>query len=513
MPELGHDQGLYMVVFHDQGEVVSEVKGTASGSDTEHQLEQLEADLARAREELERTVQDLEAANEELKSSNEELLSMNEELQSANEELETSKDEVQAANAALASANNDLRNLLRSMRLATLFLDVENRIRSFTPVTSELYNITSQDIGRPFDHFTHHFDHLPAMPDAERLADGRVVEDEACHRDGRWFLRRVVAYHSGADRFEGSIVTFVDISAQKAMQGQLAEAERQVKEQLVELDTLYQTAPIGMALIDRELRFQRINDLLANINGLPAADHIGRSIYDVVPDLAPQAEPLFRRVLDDGETIGPFELAGETQGTAGEQHVWQETFVPVRDREGNITSASVTALDITGRKQIEDKIRDSQSRLAKVLDGLAALVGLLELDGTLIEANRTALKLAGLQRDAVIGKKFWDAYWWSYDPDVQARLKQSIERATKGELVRYDVDVRIGDNQFATIDFQLSPLKDDAGRVTHIVPSALDISERKRFEETQNLLIDELNHRVRNTLDRGEVDRLPDPTS
>ncbi len=152
------------------------------------------------------------------------------------------------------------------------------------------------------------------------------------------------------------------------------------------------------------------------------------------------------------------------------------------------------------RDEANRAFRLSADRLAKVLEGVPALAGLLEPDGTLIEASSRILKPAGLQPTDVIGKKLWDCFWWNYDDIVQNDLKQAVARAASGELVRYDVEVRVGEDRMATIDFQLSPLRDQSGHITHLVPSAIDITERKRSEHVQRLLIDELNHRVRNTL-------------
>src|SRR5919107_3935811 len=165
MPDLGREDGLYMLVFQDHGPPLRRTGDEgAPHPDADAVIEGLERELLRTREDLERAVQDLEAANEELKSSNEELLSMNEELQSANEELETSKEEVQGANQALAAANADLENLLRSTRIATVFLDRDGLVRTFTPAAVEIYNLRSTDNGRPLDELRSHLRDLPDLP-------------------------------------------------------------------------------------------------------------------------------------------------------------------------------------------------------------------------------------------------------------------------------------------------------------------------------------------------------------
>jgi PAS domain S-box-containing protein len=106
----------------------------------------------------------------------------------------------------------------------------------------------------------------------------------------------------------------------------------------------------------------------------------------------------------------------------------------------------------------------------------------LSPDGMLLEANRAALEAAGLRAEDVLGLPFEEAYWWSYDPEVQRQLRAAIQRAAGGESSRYDVVVRLGPDRYEPIDFTISPLRDDDGQVTHLVPSAIVITERVEAE-------------------------------
>jgi PAS domain S-box-containing protein len=125
-------------------------------------------------------------------------------------------------------------------------------------------------------------------------------------------------------------------------------------------------------------------------------------------------------------------------------------------------------------------LETEQARLRQVLDRLFAFVGVLTPDGVLIEANHAPLEAAGLTIEDVIGKPFWDCFWWSYDPAVQAQLQAAVARAAAGETPRYDVPVRMRGGALMTIDFQLAPLRDASGRITHLIPSAVDVTERER---------------------------------
>lgn len=118
-----------------------------------------------------------------------------------------------------------------------------------------------------------------------------------------------------------------------------------------------------------------------------------------------------------------------------------------------------------------------------VLDNLFAFVGVLDLDGTMVEVNRAPLEAAGIAISDVLGKKFWDCYWWAHSEEVRERLRDACERAARGELIRYDEVVRMAGDTRMVIDFQLAPLRDDGGRVTHLIPSAINITERRRALE------------------------------
>jgi PAS domain S-box-containing protein len=126
---------------------------------------------------------------------------------------------------------------------------------------------------------------------------------------------------------------------------------------------------------------------------------------------------------------------------------------------------------------------ESAELMRRLLDTLFAFVGVVELDGTLIEANRAPLEAAGIPASDVIGKKFWDCFWWNYSSEVQFQLIDACERAKGGEIVRYDVPVRIAGGGLMWIDFQLAPLRDGQGRITHLIPSAIDLTRRQRAEK------------------------------
>jgi PAS domain S-box-containing protein len=157
----------------------------------------------------------------------------------------------------------------------------------------------------------------------------------------------------------------------------LQRAERETRREVAEIRAIYDTAPVGLCVLDRELRYVRINDRLAEINGLAAANHIGRTVRDVVPRLADAAEPLMRRVIEAGEPVLDVELSGETAASPGETRYWVEHFLPLRDDAGVPFGLNVLVEDVTERRRAELEIRDAYEKArtaVKERDSVLAVV-------------------------------------------------------------------------------------------------------------------------------------------
>ena len=249
-----------------------------------------------------------------------------------------------------------------------------------------------------------------------------------------------------------------------------------------EIDALYASNTIGLTLVSRDMTFVRINRALAETNGRPPEHHIGRKVADVVPGLAAQAGRMMAELVRTRRPLGPIDMVGETPARPGDVRVWTQTWTPVVDAAGEVLAASIVSIEVTEARRAQAALEARASDTRRILDGVIAFVGRLDPDGTLTEANQPAIDAAGLGRDEVIGRKFWDCYWWAYSEDSQARLRTAVARAAAGEPQRYDVEIRVAGDGRMWIDFQLIPQRDAAGRVVEIVPSAVDITERRRAD-------------------------------
>lgn len=156
--------------------------------------------------------------------------------------------------------------------------------------------------------------------------------------------------------------------------------------------------------------------------------------------------------------------------------------LPYITPEGHTEGTVVTFIDLTERRRYEAELRESEARLRSVIDSMFAFVGVLDIDGTLLEVNQAPLGGGRMRRDEVIGLHFWDCAWFAYDSQVRERLRDAFSRAQQGEIVRYDEVVATAAGKRIHIDFMLQPVYRDAV-LQFVIPSAVDVTHRVLAEE------------------------------
>ena len=239
-------RGMVMIIFTDVATPPAEkTKAGSKKAPAGHaKAGALEQELERLREELQTTREEMQSSQEELKSTNEELQSTNEELQSTNEELTTSREEMQSMNEELqtvnaeqlskmdelARINNDMRNLLNSTEIVTVFLDNDLHIRRFTTGADKLFNLIPGDVGRPLSDIASDLIY-PAMTDEAREVLRTLVfsEKQITTTDGRWYFVRIMPYRTADDVIGGLVITFSNITAAKALEAELRQKIAELK--------------------------------------------------------------------------------------------------------------------------------------------------------------------------------------------------------------------------------------------------------------------------------------------
>ena len=241
-------RGMVLIVFSDVP-VLAEPDDAAHPKSrkgiTSKRQKELEIELQRSLEDIQSLREEMQTSQEELKSTNEELQSTNEELQSTNEELTTSKEEMQSLNEELQTvnielqskiadfgrANDDMKNLLNSTEIATLFIDKELNIRRFTDQVTSIFKLRMTDIGRPFTDLVSNLRYPEIEIHARQvLKTLSSIETAISTNDNRWLNVRIMPYRTLDDRIDGLVMTFTDITLAKRLEFELKKANEDLRE-------------------------------------------------------------------------------------------------------------------------------------------------------------------------------------------------------------------------------------------------------------------------------------------
>jgi two-component system CheB/CheR fusion protein len=400
LPPDGAADPLYMLVFRDVGGIKPELESepTHTTDDVESaNVNQLEKELRDTRERLQITTEELESSNEELKSSNEELSSINEELQSSNEELETSKEELQSINEELQTvnselnirvdelsrANNDIANLLESTQIATVFLDRELCIKSFTPATRDLFRLVESDVGRPLAHVRARFPSDGLQADIEQVLQrlGTIERQIDGTESGTRYIMRVLPYRTVDNVIAGVVVTFVDVTKISRAEEKIGTLTHDLRNRIESLETLLNLVPVGIVIAeDGKIQEFRANRRAAELAGerLSGARITSTpTVLDVVRDgkTVDAVDQPLATAIRTGEAVAEYEARIERPGSAGVDVMVSAT--PLFDDQGKVRGAISTLVDISFQKNAERAqerlLHELQHRVKNILATITAL--------------------------------------------------------------------------------------------------------------------------------------------
>ena len=313
---------LTLVAFHELvGQKALKGRKVAHpGKTSLKRIAELEQELRFAQESLQTSIEEMETSNEELKSMNEELQSTNEELQSTNEELETSKEEMQSLNEELVTVNselqgkvdelsqlnNDMKNLLDSTHIATVFLDMQLRIKRFTPDATRIVNLIPSDIERPLSHIASNLQREDLTRDAQTVLETLIPKEVVVKTDDlRTFLMRMMPYRTVDNHIDGVVMTFTDIGAEHLLEAARDFAQgiiETVRQPLVVLDAqmrvlqanhaFYQTFAVNPKLTEQRVFFE-----------------LGNGQWNI-----PQLRELLRKILSENSRVQDFKVKHDFPG-------------------------------------------------------------------------------------------------------------------------------------------------------------------------------------------------------
>lgn len=299
-------KNLIVVVFNDTSYLQEKdiLNSRASKADSSIDINELKTELNKSLEELKNTREEMITSQEELESANEELQSTNEELQSTNEELTTSKEEMQSMNEELQTintelqrkirdftqTNTDMKNLLNSTGIATLFLDKELNIRRFTDEVSTVFKIRNTDVGRPITEIVTDLIYPEMDAHAKQVIKNLItIETIINTKDGRWFNIRIMPYRTIDDRIDGLVITFFNITVNKKLEIELKEAnkviqskQKEIQESEIEYRNFFESAKEGILILNFENgKIIDINSFLIQLLGYSKEQILEKKIWEI----------------------------------------------------------------------------------------------------------------------------------------------------------------------------------------------------------------------------------------
>ncbi len=529
--------GYVLVLFEEsRDQVPGEAESAPAGEPAARQLEE---ELIRVKAQMRGTVEQYEVQAEEAKAANEELQAINEELRSTAEELETSQEELQSLNEELQTVNqelkvkieevghtnDDLRNLMSSTEIGTIFVDRSLRVKLFTPRVRDLFNLIPADVGRPLLDINSKLTRNTLAADLDAVLDRlQTIEREVESRDGPWYLMRLLPYRTADDRIDGVVLTFLEVTEQHRAQDVLRDTQQR-QEYLLQLS-------------------DALRDLSepAEIQGTASrvlGEHLGAGrAYYVAIDEAAGEYVVARDWHQAGETSHArrYPLASWPMPWMADGRTWSFTDVNTdpalpddhRDayRENAIGAAIVVPLIKGGklvaafvanqrrprvwtaheieivqetaertwaaveRARVEVALRASEERLQRMVNVPRVGVLMFDAHGNIVHANDAFLEMVGYSRDEFGSRTF---SWRDFTPEeyVDASIDVLAQLRETGRGRPYEKEYFCKDGSRIWFMFVGADIGDGM-----IVEYALDISDSKRADaalrESQAMLAVEL---------------------
>jgi PAS domain S-box-containing protein len=245
------------------------------------------------------------------------------------------------------------------------------------------------------------------------------------------------------------------------------------------LESVLTSAPVGIGFWDAELRFVRVNEALARINGLPAQDHIGRTLGEVLPELAPQLEPIYRRVLESGLPLIHEETTDETPTRPGGVRHWLTSYYPVRTATGEVLGMAAVIMEVTERKRAEDALYRSEERFRSLVTATTQVIWTADGNGSMIEPAPSWEAFTG-QRPDEYGGPDW-GWLEAVHPDDRERSAAEWREAVAGaQPLQFAYRLRRRDGEYRHVLVSAVPVVAADGSVREWIGTNTDVEDEQR---------------------------------
>ena len=387
-----------------------------------------------------------------------------------------------------------LRVALRSIGDAVITTDVAGRVTTMNAVAESLTGwAQAEAAGQPLDAVFRIVNedtrHPVESPASRALRHGTVVglanHTALIRKDGSECPIDDSAAPISDERgnVSGCVLTFRDVTAQRTL-------ERQRADQLLAARLLASIIESSDdAIIRKRLdgTIETWNAAAERLFGYTAEQAIGRHISLVIPPDRISEEDRIIASLKAGLRIDHFET--ERVRADGTRILVSLTISPIKDDTGRVIAASKIVRDVTRQRLAEQRelqllgeTAAANAKFQAFFEQGALFAGIMDLDGTLVEANRLSWEGCGYTREQIIGRPFWEGPWWSPSPELVERIKEASHRVAMGYAFRAEMPYFLAGGAERIADVTIVPIKDAEGRVLFLAPTGVDITERKRAE-------------------------------
>jgi PAS domain S-box-containing protein len=387
-----------------------------------------------------------------------------------------------------------LRVTLRSIGDAVITTDTEGRITYMNAVAESLTGWTQSDaVGQSLDtvfRIVNEGTRVPVPnPAARALRQGVVVgladQTLLLQKDGREcpIDDSVAPIRDEHGEVAGCVLIFRDVTAQRHL-------EQDKASQLLTARLLASIIESSDdAIISKSLDgiIQSWNAGAEHLFGYTAAQAVGRHISLVIPPDRIAEEDHIIASLKAGQRIEHFDT--ERLRSDGRRILVSLTISPIKDDAGNVVGASKIVRDVTRQRQAEQRERlllaeaaAANAKFHAFFEQGPLFAGIMDLNGTLLEANRLSWEACGFTKEQIIGKRFWEGPWWAPSTQLMEQIKAASAQAAEGQTFRAEMPYFVADGSERVADVAIQPITDDAGRVLFLAPTGVDITDRKRAE-------------------------------
>ena len=407
-----------------------------------------------------------------------------EELEQRIRELEQAESEHKRAEEAQLKSDEHLAATLRSIGDGVISCNTDGTVASLNAVAEKLTGWTAVEAeGQPIDEVFNIVNtqtrEKAENPVKRSLKEGTVV-GLANHtlligKHGKEYqIADSCAPVKGKDgEIMGCVLVFRDVTGEYEQREALRKSEEQFRILSNDLPAL-----ICEFLPDTTLTF--VNHAYCEFFGMSAEKLIGCSFLDLIPEEAREDTKKQFSSLTMQKPVKAYTHEVIKNGKIAWQE-WRDR--AIFDEQGQILKYHSIGIDITERKEAEESLRESEKFFSGTLNNLLIFIGVLEPNGKVIFVNNTPLEAVGIELEDVVGKIFYDTYWWTHSEEVIQTLKQDIEACASGEIVFREIEIRMARGSLMWIEFSMHPIYNEEGKIEYIVPEGRDISERKEAEE------------------------------